>query len=796
MIEPPPELTIQIHQASVGSAIAAVVVALFLSYSLLYQFLVRRAPIIRDFALLHIALLLFVGGYALYASSTHIATVHFWTRVCYTGVALTPITFHLLVESVTSRARRGMTLTVALISLPVALFIWIDERWIIVRELQSLKDHPTMVKGPGFIVFVALAFVAILGSFARLVHHAVRHPDFRSVGWPLITAFAVWILNSIYDGLVALNLIRTNAQPWIGPLFMVFMIAVFINQLVERRNRDLERRVRELHSLQAVGRALSASLDLDTILRAIYEQIAQLMPVHVFYVALYNPLTDEVRFPLFVEGERQVQWPARRAGNGLTEYVLRSREPLLIRRDFDAALQELGVDFIGWHRAACWLGVPIVAGDQPLGVIAVQSLMAEEIYDTSHQKVLSTIAAQAAIAIQNARLYARTDEALARRVQELDSILRTTRDGVLLVDTEWRILAANPALTDFLGLAPSQWVGQSLDQASPHPSSSSLLGRVGYTLEALEEDCQALAQGQADAKKHILRLAEPPGRYVERTLTRVRNPAEAAAGWLMIFRDVTEERNLAHLRDDLTHMLIHDLRSPLTIIQSCLDLIRQDMQAEDYANLAEPLSLARRGSDKMLHMINQLLDISKLESGQMPIRGESLDVPSLLREAARRIEPLAANAQIELEISHPQDLPALHADSELIGRVLDNLLDNAIKFSPDGGHVQMWARLDPQPPSQALLIGVTDQGPGISSEAQRKLFKKFQQIVTPSRRRQGTGLGLPFCKLAVEAHSGQIWVESREGQGSTFVMRLPLAATRWPVEINRADSDPDLGRDS
>jgi len=118
-------------------------------------------------------------------------------------------------------------------------------------------------------------------------------------------------------------------------------------------------------------------------------------------------------------------------------------------------------------------------------------------------------------------------------------------------------------------------------------------------------------------------------------------------------------------------------------------------------------------------------------------------------------------------------LPSLYVDPEFIDRVLHNLVDNAIKFTPDNGRVRLWVKRDPENP-KALLIGVTDSGPGIPSGELQRVFEKFQQT-SVSGRRVGTGLSLPFCKLAVEAHGGQIWVESEVGKGSTFIVRLPVA---------------------
>lgn len=567
--------------------------------------------------------------------------------------------------------------------------------------------------------------------------------------------------------------------------FLLMALAIVVASLVTRNlslaRQRLERRVQELHSLQAVGQALSASLDLDTILTAVHTQVARLMPARNFYAALYDPEIDEVSFPLAFENGERVRWRSRRAGNGLTEYVLRSRKPLLIRQDYEAALEALGIAKIG-RPATSWLGVPILAGAEALGVLAVQSF-SEEAYDISHQEVLVTIAAQAAVAIQNARLYARTDEALARRIRELDSILRTTHEGILLFDRDQRILAANRALADFVGAAQLELFGRSLHSPLSE-GEPPILSLVQYTPAALEADCRALAQGEPDLKREEIVLAGPPEKHVKRTLAPVHDREGEISGWLLVLRDITEERELAQLREEMTNMLIHDLRSPLTVLISGLELIRMEVAGGNMEAVGEVMALARQGGERMLRLVNNLLDISRLESGQMPVNLQPVEVRPLLQEVADRLALPAEQAGITLEIAAEPGLPPLLADPYLLDRVVHNLLDNAIKFTPDGGQVRLWARLDPQHEPASLLIGVTDTGPGIPLHAQSRLFQKFQQIDPEAGRRRGTGLGLPFCKRAVEAHGGQIWVESETGKGSTFVMRLPVATIAEGAEQN------------
>ncbi|MGD2145659.1 MAG: ATP-binding protein [Anaerolineae bacterium] len=633
----------------------------------------------------------------------------------------------------------------------------------------TLADLPALVLSA--LAYLAINHLVFLPIIAARGQEPLRH-YLRSL--PNLVAFEGGPL--ILAPLMALVYTRLGlAQFCIFALNLV--AASLITRSLARTSRRLERRVQELSSLQVVGQALSASLDIDAVVAAIYDQVARLMAARNFYIALYDSELDEVAFPLAIEDGELVPWRSRRTGSGLTEYVLKTGESLLMRGDVPTKLGELGIGSIG-RSPQCWLGVPILAAEGALGVIAVQSYEAPEAYDLSHAQVLSTIAAQAAVAIQNARLYARTDEALARRVQELDSILRSTREGILLLGTDWRIVAVNRALADLIGLAQLELYGSALD-APRSDGRQPLIGLLGYTSEDLRVDCQALADG-LDARKRATITAGASKRHLERTLTPVRGPEDAIIGWLLVLRDVTEEIELAGLKDDLTHMLVHDLRSPLTVLGNSLIIMENAFAQRDSELFSELAAMARRSNERISTLVNDLLGISELESDQVELVLEVLDTRLLLQEAIGQLAPLASSASITITLTTEEDLPWLHADAGLIRRVLNNLLDNAIKFTPEGGCVRVWARHAGETEVDELLIGVSDEGPGIPQEEQRKVFEKFRRVRSVAGRRSGSGLGLPFCKLAVEAHGGRIWVQSPSprsagaGTGTTFVMALPV----------------------
>jgi PAS domain S-box-containing protein len=621
-----------------------------------------------------------------------------------------------------------------------------------------------------FLPLIALGFSYLVFNYgvAGIVIATRSHRELKEYVQSLPSLFFYEGAPLIFAPLVALIYTRLGLLSFL--LFITLMvIASLITRSLARTSRRLERRVKELDSLQAVGRVLSSSLNINTILMEIYTQVAALMPARNFYVALYDSETDEVSFPLAIENGQRVQWRSRRAGSGMTEYVLHSRQPLLLRKSTETALERMGIDHIG-TTAASWVGVPILAEQEPIGVIAIQSYTTVEAYDVSHQEVLVTIAAQAAVAIQNARLYERTDEALARRLQELASVLRTTGEGILLLDVDYRVLAANRALANFLGIAQTEIAHRTLDKIDPQQDHS-FLAMIGFdSIQALADACADV--GASDARhRQIVVTSDSSERHLERTLTPVHDREGAITGWLFVFRDISEEIELAQLRENMMHMLVHDLRSPLAVLRSSMDMLEATIDDRKFDQMQQLTTMARRNTDRMLRMVNELLDISKLESGELPLQPRCIQPELLLRGIASRLSLLARDANVTLELKTNQDLPDLYVDETFIERVLYNLVDNAIKFTPDHGTVRLWARSDPEN-ADALLLGVTDTGYGIPPEEQRLLFEKFQQTSVPGRR-IGTGLGLPFCKLAVEAHGGQIWVESEVEKGSTFIMRLP-----------------------
>jgi signal transduction histidine kinase len=232
-------------------------------------------------------------------------------------------------------------------------------------------------------------------------------------------------------------------------------------------------------------------------------------------------------------------------------------------------------------------------------------------------------------------------------------------------------------------------------------------------------------------------------------------------------------QELEKLRDDLTHMIIHDLRTPLNAM--ILGMQALDDIGDLNETQREMLGITRNGGETLVGMINDLLDISKMESGSLQVERQKVTAPNLVEAAVKQVVALAKARKVTLNTALEPGLPRLMADQAKLLRTLVNLLSNAIKFTPANGTVTV--AVQPDLHEQSLLFSVRDTGEGIPSEAFGRIFEKFGQVESrQGGRTMSTGLGLTFCKLAVEAHGGHIRVESVLGQGSTFCFTIPLRA--------------------
>jgi len=308
-------------------------------------------------------------------------------------------------------------------------------------------------------------------------------------------------------------------------------------------------------------------------------------------------------------------------------------------------------------------------------------------------------------------------------------------------------------------------------------AASALLGRpqglAGLALAGLlAEEAQAAWQealGEAVERGEAAVRLRPrflQGRVLAAQARRLGTSGEARLAWAL--HDVTEQVEGERQRGDLTDLVLHDLRSPLATALLGLDAAQSALPAGGAARATRALAMARAALRRLSRLVDSLLDISRLEAGHLGLECEEVRAAELLAEVAAEAELAIASHDLHLELYTAPDLPVVVADRDMVYRAVCNLLDNAIRFSPPGGQIQVRAAGE----GGGLAISVADEGPGIPPDLLPRIFDKFVGLQLPHAPR-GYGLGLAFCKLAAEAHGGAVTAESTPGHGSTFTLWLP-----------------------
>ncbi len=337
------------------------------------------------------------------------------------------------------------------------------------------------------------------------------------------------------------------------------------------------------------------------------------------------------------------------------------------------------------------------------------------------------------------------------RVEEerkrLVSILAHLSDGVLIVDGEGMVWLENRAAEEILGISPSD-TRRPLAQVVGHHKVLSAWRRCVENGGSYEE---------------ILRLVQKD-RFVRVVITALSELE--GKDCLIVLQDVTEMRRVEEMRKDFVSNISHELRTPLGSLKILSDTLREG--ALDEPGLASRfLDEMDREIDALIQMVEELLELSRIESGKVPLKMTPVSLEDLVMPPLNGLRPQIERAGLELQVDIPRPAPMVLADPERLPRVVTNLVHNAIKFTPPGGTIRLFARDQ----EEEVLVGVSDTGVGIPREDIPRIFERFYKS-DRSRRSQGTGLGLSISKHLVQSHGGRIWVESEEGRGSTFYFTL------------------------
>lgn len=543
-----------------------------------------------------------------------------------------------------------------------------------------------------------------------------------------------------------------------------------------RMIEEAARREAELATLNDIAAAVTSSLDPREIYHLVMEKINQFFHVDAGSLLMLDEETGELVFVMTLEeGQEKLVGLRVPPGLGIVGDVARTQQYAIVHDpEQDARFYRQVSEGIGYNVQSI-LCVPIVVKGRTIGVIEL--LNKRTGHFTEEEAIrLTRMAATIGIALENAHLFQQVSTVRDR----FEAIVNSTSDGILMADMRGVIVTGNPAAARIFHRSREALIGCRLEELIEELMSKALV----------VEEPPWLNEG-APHRVIEMELSEGAVRYLRHTILPVRDTAGMQIGSIALFEDIAKDRELARLRDDYTGMLIHDLRAPLTAIMNGIMMVQRGFGGDLSSQQQELLSIAYQGSETMLAMVNTLLDISKMEQGRMTLNYEQLSPYDLVEDAVERLQVAAQQRQITLARDLPAGLPRIEVDRDKIVRVLQNLIDNAVKFSPDRGAVTIGVRylslptdatggehpalsftIPALPAGEWLVYWVRDEGPGIPPQYHARIFEKFGQV--QQQKSRGTGLGLTFCKLAVEAHHGQIWLQSHEGLGSTFAFALPV----------------------
>jgi NtrC-family two-component system sensor histidine kinase KinB len=506
--------------------------------------------------------------------------------------------------------------------------------------------------------------------------------------------------------------------------------------------------------LNQASQVINSSLDIDEIMQSLLTQMNEFMHAEAISIALVDEQTNELVWQVAEGvGAKEIIGLRMPANVGLSGWVMQHGEPALVRdtRLDDRFSQK--ADLRTGTKTRAMICAPMQFKSEALGTIQAINPV-EGSFTDEDLDLLVKLATIASSAIANAQQFARAQAAEARYL----NLFQDTIDPILITDMERCIVEANENAVQMLGYGRAELKSLAIDDL--HPPSTDIPAQ-----KAIAADQVVVFRSELIGK-HGTRT--PVDVYAKRTIFRDTELLQ----W--IHHDISEQVELDKMRDDLTAMLFHDLQSPLGNVISSLELLAYEIPpASPDSPLFMMLDIAKRSSRRLQTLIRSLLDINRLEAGHPISEQTEVDLAELLDELAEIEKPNLEQRRVKLGFHIPTPPPTLYVEEDMIRRVLINLVSNALKYSESGHTIQINAARQNE---TELLIAVCDEGIGIPPQYRETIFEKFERVNSSDPNSKGLGLGLAFCRLAVEAHGGRIWVTDAPGGGAQFNFTLPLVA--------------------
>ncbi len=584
---------------------------------------------------------------------------------------------------------------------------------------------------------------------------------------------------------------------------------------------ETETRARQLATLNEISKDLSSIVaDLETLLVRIMRAAVDILGTEAGSLFLVDEETQELVFRVVEGGAQNLVGTRLPPGVGIVGEAAVSGQPVIVNNVMQDRRWFSDVDRETEFQTHSLLAVPLRIQDQSIGVLEVINKRDGSAFGEEDISLLTTFAAQASVAIQNARLYEATDAELAARVDELQNLQRIDRelnrtlrlDRVIQITLDWalrttgaqagavvmrdadgehvEVLAANGYRDSFKAPVDEQGMPQGILQRVL------TAGKPEFIRNANENDSSGVAEAQMAVP--LLRANQPIGALLlESTIASllsetdfefIQRLVEHAAVAIENARLLGEVEQANKSKTEFISFVAHELKNPMTSIRGYTDLLKGGQVGAVTDMQVQFLATIRSNVDRMSRLVSDLADVARIEAGQLRLEMSPISVKSVVDETVRGLKGQIEEKNQTLNIELPDDLPPILADHTRMVQVMTNLLSNAHKYTPDGGAIWVGASIETVPDDKGGLVKVVhhwvrDTGIGMSEEELQQLFQKFFRTQRGKDMAQGTGLGLNITKNLVERHNGTVWVESEVGQGTTFHYTVPAA-----VETEKAES--------
>lgn len=493
---------------------------------------------------------------------------------------------------------------------------------------------------------------------------------------------------------------------------------------------SLARHLHEFETLSLIGQTVTASLDLDEVLTTVVDAAVSLTGAEEGSLLLLDDESGE----LYMRASKNMNEEFARTfrlhvQDSLAGQVIASGEPVIIH---EQSPKKIKTDYFVYAL----IYVPLKLRGRVVGVLGVDNRQVRHAFTDQDQTLMEAMADYAAIAIENAQLYHRSEVERSK----LETILTQTGSGVIVVDPDNRILLINQVAQQAFSI------------------DGNLVGRPVNEIIADEKLLELLGDDDRLSRRDEIEI--PDGRV----FSAQRTPIEGV-GQAIVVHDITHFTELDRIKSDFVTTVSHDLRSPLTSVIGFLELVKKTGSLNEQQG--EFLERAHSSIRQVTDLVNDLLELGQLEAG-LDIAKENTPLTLLARYVVENLRGAAENKGVGLEIDLPEELPLVNGDPVRLRLMIGNLLDNAIKYTPEGGVVKIEAEAE----DGQVILRVKDNGPGIPLADQPYLYDKFFRASNAPKDIPGTGLGLSIVKSIVDNHGGRIWVDSKPGDGATFTVVL------------------------